>query len=294
MALGVPFIRRSTSRPRFLRPVNVIPYAPQWTSNIPAVIHNLPSASQLSSGLSNHSSACSEDDDIPNLSDVQVQDSVANFLERLRGGLDMGLNFLLNGDVSDSRATLRLASTISLILQSHASTNPQSKLKEHIRITALLRFVEHWKPASLKRFFFLKFNVLKILQGGYWQIEAIMPIPRPLNARKGMSIASFITALFIARVISAGDLQDCLYSLIACHPIHFDRLCAMHVMVTHANLRLCKSKYWLRTEDFRDRLVAVTPAFVWARDGPGSFFVMVRFFFAVVLIRPGCKLFFGF
>jgi multisubunit Na+/H+ antiporter MnhF subunit len=95
-----------------------------------------------------------------------------------------------------------------------------------------------------------------------------------------MSISSFIAALFIARVVSADDLQDCLYALIA-HPVHFDRLCAMHAMVTHANLRLCKAKYWLRTRAFRDRLVAVNlqnRAFTWAQDGPSSFFVVVCHF----------------
>ena len=113
-----------------------------------------------------------------------------------------------------------------------------------------------------------------------------MPVTRPFNgiARKGMRIASFITALFIARVASASDLQDCLYSLIA-HPVHFDRLCAMHAMVTHANLRLCKAKHWLRTKAFRDRLVAVNlqnPAFTWAQDGPSNFFVVVRFHLSIL------------
>ena len=106
-----------------------------------------------------------------------------------------------------------------------------------------------------------------------------MPVTRPFNgtARKGMSLATLITSLFIARVVSAGEFQDCLYFLIA-HPIHFDRLCAMHTMVTQANYRLCKAKYWMKTKAFSDRLGAgnlQNPAFSWAQDGPSNFFVTV-------------------
>ena len=143
-------------------PVNVIPHvpAPTWTSYIHPTINNLPLSSQqnLNSGLSDHSSECSEDVDAPNL-DLKVHDLVATFLEGLKsdGGLEMGLNLLLNQDVSNPKATSRLASAISLILHTHGSQAiPQSRLREYIRVTALLKFVEHWKPVSSMSLQFLQ------------------------------------------------------------------------------------------------------------------------------------------
>jgi len=90
-----------------------------------------------------------------------------------------------------------------------------------------------------------------------------------------VNIAGLLGSLFAIGVITADDVHRSL-DLLVNDAVHFDRLCAMHALVVHANDKLCKAKSARSLVRFREKLSVRSPRtgqFMWGEDGPSCFLI---------------------
>ncbi|KAJ3508568.1 hypothetical protein NLJ89_g5684 [Agrocybe chaxingu] len=110
--------------------------------------------------------------------------------------------------------------------------------KTTTNLVALLRFTQFWK------------------KDGLWVVEARLIGSTGVDAHKGASLAVLMARLFVGRVLTGLDVFYCLKFLLN-HEPHHNRLCAIHVMVSHLNYRIGKKKYWANFQLFATKLSAV-------------------------------------
>jgi hypothetical protein len=108
-------------------------------------------------------------------------------------------------------------------------------------------------------------GVLSFAQDGDWRRICSTSDQHSSLTLIGVNKAGLMGALFCAKVVTAQDIAICLSMLL--EEIHFDRLCAMHAMLLHADDRLCKTRNLAALNKFKEGLSVVDPVtdmYLWA------------------------------
>lgn len=108
-------------------------------------------------------------------------------------------------------------------------------------------------------------RVLSFIQDGDWRHICSTSDQHSALTLTGINKAGLMGSLFCAKVVTAEDIALCLSMLL--EEIHFDRLCAMHAILLHADDRLCKTRNLPALKQFKERLLVANPVsdtYIWA------------------------------
>lgn len=81
----------------------------------------------------------------------------------------------------------------------------------------------------------------RCFQDGDWRNICFTTGQHSILTLTGINKASLLGSLFSANIVTADDIGLCL-SLLLGH-IHFDRLCAIHALLSCADYRVCEQKH---------------------------------------------------
>ncbi|OAX42234.1 hypothetical protein K503DRAFT_388780 [Rhizopogon vinicolor AM-OR11-026] len=220
-----------------------------------SVESNKSAASALPQSNTNHSCPPDVESSLVSQSESPVfarafEDIVNDKIEEMRLH---GLDFVVQSLLATGAQSAGSAPIVSMVV--HATISKLTKdsatqaksFEQAFRIRALEVFRRHWK-----------------LDGDWRRICSTSDQHSALTLT-GVNKAGLMGSLFRTNVVTAEDIAVCLSILL--DEVHFDRLCAMHAMLLHADDRLCKSRNLAALKQFREQLFIVDPVtnmYLWA------------------------------
>ncbi|KAF9238051.1 hypothetical protein BU15DRAFT_48080 [Melanogaster broomeanus] len=168
-------------------------------------------------------------------------------------GMDPFVESLVISGVDTIQSASLVSSSAHAIIKkvTRSSYMEGKRLEKAIRVSAMEMFRQHWKP--------------------WVEVSSTSMKHSPLTLR-GVNKAGFMGSLFDAKVATAEDIALCL-SLLLEGDKHFDRLCAMHAVLTQANDKLCKNRNLPALMNFKENLTIKDPEsgeYVWATSQHSS------------------------
>ncbi|OJA15164.1 hypothetical protein AZE42_08926 [Rhizopogon vesiculosus] len=216
---------------------------------------NKSAASALPQSNENHSCPSDVESSLVSQSESPVfarafEDIINDKIEEMRLH---GLDFVVQSLLATGAQSVGSASVVSMVVRATISkltkdsTTQAKSFEKALRIRALEVFRRHWK-----------------LDGDWRRICSTSDQCSTLTLI-GVNKAGLVGFLFCANVVTAEDIVVCLSILL--DEVHFDRLCAMHAMLLHADDRLCKNRNLAALKQFKERLFIVDPVtdmYLWA------------------------------
>ncbi|CAA7271174.1 unnamed protein product [Cyclocybe aegerita] len=192
--------------------------------------------------LSEGSTKCSADADLESIPSeatrLRVVENLKQYHYQGAEGMALGLFDRGTNTIPEVMETSDVLFRVLKYLRNASIPSTYRDAKTTTNLVALLRFSQFWK------------------KDGLWIDEAKLIGSTDFDVYKGASLAVLMARLFVGRVLTASDVFYCL-DLLLSHEPHHNRLCAMHVMVSHLNYRIGKKKYWENFQLFATRLSAV-------------------------------------